>query len=199
MMLDPPSKGVPQQVTQILGAVTAGEEGSAADLLPLLYGELRKLAASRMARLGAGQTLQATALVHEAYMRLVSSTNPTWQGRAHFFAAAARTMRNILADELRRKHSLKHGGHGQRVGEDTAAEISCEGASPDDLAIEEALEEFEAESPRKAEVMTLTFFGGLTAVEIAEVLKVSTRTVERDLRFGKAWLNRRLTDPQLGP
>jgi RNA polymerase sigma factor (TIGR02999 family) len=162
--------------------------------LPLVYSDLRKLAAARMARLAPGQTIQATALVHEAYVRLVGSTDPGWQGRAHFFGAAARAMRDILADHLQRKASLKRGGHMRRVGEDTAAELSADGPSDDVLAVEEALEEFEREYPRRAEVVTLSFFGGLTTAEIAEVLGQSTRTVERDWRFAKAWLNGRLAE-----
>ncbi|HEX6884427.1 MAG TPA: sigma-70 family RNA polymerase sigma factor [Planctomycetota bacterium] len=188
-MLDPPSGGSAQQVTRILNAVMAGEEQASRELLPLVYGDLRKLAAARMARLGPGQTLQATELVHEAYLRLVGSTDPGWQGRVHFFGAAARAMRDILADHLQKKGSLKRGGHLRRVGEDTAAELSCEGPSDDVLAVEEALQEFEREYPRKAEVVTLSFFGGLDTAEIAEVLKLSERTVEREWRFAKAWLN----------
>lgn len=172
----------------------AGEEQASRELLPLVYSDLRKLAASRMARLGPGQTLQATELVHEAYMRLVGSTDPGWQGRAHFFGAAARAMRDILAEHLQKKGSLKHGGHLRRVGENTAAELSCEGPSEDALAVEEALQEFEREYPRKAEVVTLSFFGGLDTAEIAEVLKLSARTVEREWRFAKAWLNSRLAE-----
>ena len=191
-MIDPPSRDAPQQVTRILCAVKAGEPEASAALLPLVYGDLRKLAAARMARLGPGQTLQATALVHEAYVRLVGSTDPGWQGRAHFFGAAAHAMRDILADHLQRKGSLKRGGHYRRVGENTAAEVSCDGPSDDVLVVEEALQEFEGEYARKAEVVTLSFFGGLTAPEIAEVLDLSTRTVERDWRFAKAWLNERL-------
>ncbi len=197
-MVDPPSKGVPQRVTRILGALATGEAEASADLLPLVYGDLRKLASARMARLAPGQTLQATELVHEAYVRLVGSTDPGWQGRAHFFGAAARAMRDILADHLQRKQSLKRGGHFRRVGEDTAAELSSDGPSDDVLAVEEALEQFEREYPRKAEVVTLSFFGGLTATEIAEVLKLSTRTVERDWRFAKAWLNGRLAEREVG-
>lgn len=195
-MSDPPSEGAPQQVTRILGAVSAGDAEAAADLLPLLYGDLRKLAAARMARLAPGQTLQATALVHEAYVRLVGTKDPGWQGRAHFFGAAARSMRDILADHLQRKDSLKRGGHMRRVGEVTAAELKADGPSEDVLAVEEALEVFELDYPRKAEVLTMSFFGGLTATEIAEVLSLSTRTVERDLRFAKAWLNNHLTEEE---
>ena len=195
-MIDPPSQGVSQQVTRILGAVSAGDSGASAELLPLVYGDLRKLAAARMARLAPGQTLQATALVHEAYVRLVGSTDPGWQGRAHFFGAAARAMREILADHLQRKASLKRGGHLRRASDETAANIPADVPSDDVLAVEEALEEFEREYPRKAEVVTLTFFGGLTATEVAEVLGVSARTVERDWRFARAWLNHRLSDPE---
>ena len=191
-MVDPPSRDAPQQVTLILNALRAGEAEAAGELLPLVYGDLRKLAAARMARLGPGQTLQATELVHDAYLRLVGSTDPGWQGRAHFFGAAARAMRTLVADHLQRKGSLKRGGHLRRVGADTAAELSCDGPSDDVLAVEEALEEFEREFPRKAEVVTLTFYGGLTTPEIAEVLGLSARTVERDWRFAKAWLNGRL-------
>jgi len=151
-----------------------------------------------MARLGPGQTLQATALVHEAYVRLVGTTDPGWQGRAHFFGAAARAMRDILADHLQRKGSLKRGGHLRRAGVDTAAELACDGPSEEVLALEEVLEEFEREYPRKAEVVTLSFFGGLTAPEVAEVLGLSTRTVERDWRFAKAWLNGRLAESEDG-
>jgi RNA polymerase sigma factor (TIGR02999 family) len=191
-VVDPPSQDAPRQVTRILGSLASGDLQASGELLPLVYGDLRKLAAARMARLAPGQTLQATALVHEAYVRLVGSSDPGWEGRAHFFGAAARAMREILADHLQRKGSLKRGGHLRRVGEDTAAQLSSEGPSDDMLAVEEALEEFEREYPRKAEVVTLSFFGGLTSAEIAEVLGLSARTVERDWRFAKAWLNRRL-------
>lgn len=197
-MVDPPSRDAPQQVTRILCAVAAGEPEASAELLPLVYGDLRKLAAARMARLGPGQTLQATALVHEAYVRLVGSTDPGWQGRAHFFGAAAHAMRDILADHLQRKGSLKRGGHFRRIGENTATEASCDGPDDDVLAVEEALQDFERNYPRKAEVVTLSFFGGLTAPEIAEVLDLSTRTVERDWRFAKAWLNERLAEREVG-
>lgn len=172
----------------------AGEEQASRELLPLVYGDLRKLAAARMARLGPGQTLQATDLVHEAYLRLVGSTDPDWQGRAHFLGAAARAMRDILADHLQRRGSLKRGGHLRRVGPDTAAELTCEGPSDDVLMVEEALQEFERQHPRKAQVVTLTFFGGLGTPEIAQVLGISARTVEREWRFAKAWLNHRLAE-----
>ena len=198
-MLDPTDPDAAQQVTRILNALSGGEREASADLLPLVYDDLRQLASARMARLAPGQTLQATELVHEAYMRLVGSTDPGWQGRAHFFGAAARAMRNVVADHLQRKGSLKRGGHFRRVGEDTAASISCDGPSDDILVVEEALQEFEQQYPRKAEVVTLSFFGGLTAEEIGEVMNLSSRTVERDWQFAKAWLNSRLADPEDAP
>jgi RNA polymerase sigma factor (TIGR02999 family) len=142
--------------------------------------------------------LQATALVHEAYVRLVGSADPGWQGRAHFFGAAARAMRNILADHLQRKNSLKQGGHMRRIGEDTAALLTSEGPSDDVLHVEEVLEAFERDYPRKAEVVTLSFFGGLAIPEIAEVLGLSARTVERDWRFARSWLQGRMTERGTG-
>jgi RNA polymerase sigma factor (TIGR02999 family) len=161
-MVEPPSKGnpeqdAPQQVTRILCSISAEASLSAgslserngraaAELLPLVYADLRGLAAARMARLAPGQTLQATALVHEAYVQLVGSADPGWQGRAHFFGAAARAMRNILADHLKRKGRLKHGGHMRRIGEDTAALLTSEGPKDDVLEVEAALEAFERDA-----------------------------------------------------
>ena len=191
-MLEHPAPDLPAQITRILGEVEAGAPRVSSELLPLVYADLCRLAAARMARLGPGQTLQATELVHEAYLRLVGTTDPGWKGRAHFFGAAARAMRDIVADHLQKKASLKRGGHLRRVGQDTFAELSCEGPSADVLMVEEALQEFERKYPRKAEVVTLSFFGGLGTPEIAEVLGLSTRTVEREWRFAKAWLNQRL-------
>jgi RNA polymerase sigma factor (TIGR02999 family) len=187
------------QVTRILGALQAGEPGSSAELLPLVYDDLRRLAAARMARLAPGQTIQATELVHEAYVRLVGTSDLGWQGRAHFFGAAARAMRNVVANHLRRKGSLKRGGNFRRVGEQTAAGISCDGPDADVLAVEEVLEQLEQDYPRKAEVVTLRFYGGLTAEEVAAVMGVTSRTVDRDWRFAKAWLNARLGDREQEP
>jgi RNA polymerase sigma factor (TIGR02999 family) len=195
-MSDSPSPGARQSVTRILTAVEGGDREASAELLPLVYEELRKLAASRMARLPPGQTLQATALVHEAFMRLVGTSDPGWQGRAHFFGAAARAMRDVLADHLQRKGSLKRGGHLCRIDTDTIAELARDGPSDDVVEVEEALQAFEREYPRKAEVVTLIFFGGLTAKEIAEILSVSSRTVEGDWRFSRAWLNSWLSDKE---
>ena len=193
-MIDPPHPDAAQQVSRILCAVEGGQREASADLLPLVYEDLRKLAAARMARLGSGQTLQATALVHEAYLRLVGAANSSWESRAHFFGAAARAMRDIVADHLQKKGSLKRGGNLKRAGAETMAALTSEGPSDDIMAVEEALQVFQLEYPRKAEVVTLTFFGGLTAKESAEVLSVSPRTVEGDWRFAKAWLNSWLSE-----
>ncbi len=193
-MLQKPSTEAAQAVTQILTGVENGEWQVSDELLPLVYSDLRMLASARMACLGAGQTFQATELVHEAYMRLVGSNEMGWQGRAHFFGAAARAMRDILADYLRRKGSLKRGGHMRQVSQETSAQVTCDGPSDDALAIEEVLQEFEVQYPRKADVVTMAFFGGLSTPEIAAVLGLSARTVEREWRFAKAWLNKRLSD-----
>jgi len=193
-MGEPPSPDDVSRVTHLLGSLADGEREAGEQLLPLVYGDLRKLAAARLARLGPGQTLVATALVHEAWLRLVGPADPGWKGRAHFFGAAARAMRNVLADHLQRKHSLKRGGHLRRLDPDAAAELTHEGPSDDVLAVEEALQEFERTHPRKAEVVTLSFFGGLATPEIAEVLGLSERTVGREWRFARAWLNQRLTE-----
>lgn len=195
-MLDPPSEGALQAVTQILQSMQTGERSASSELLPLVYQDLRKLAAARMARMTPGHTLQATALVHEAYVRLVGSTDPGWQGRAHFFGAAARAMRNVLADHLQRKGSIKRGGRVQRVGGDAVEQISDDAPGADMLVVEEVLEQFEREYPRKAEIVTLRFFGGLDTEEIAEVMSLSPRTIERDWQFAKAWLNSRLAEDE---
>jgi len=192
-MAELPSPDHDSRVTRILSKVGTGELQFSEELLPLVYADLRQLAAARVARLGPGQTLGATELVHEAYLRLVGSTDPGWRGRAHFFGAAARAMRNLLADQLRSRNSLKRGGHLRRVGPETTASLTCEGPSDDVLAVEEALQEFERKHPRKAEVVTLSFFGGLDTAEIAEVLGLAPRTVEREWRFARAWLNQRLS------
>jgi RNA polymerase sigma factor (TIGR02999 family) len=191
-MADPPASSAPRQVTRILGALQMGERDAARDLLPLVYEDLRRLAAARLGRLGPGQSLQATELVHDAYMRLVGPHDPGWQGRAHFFGAAARAMRNVVADLLQQRSSMKRGGLCRRIGDDTAAELTADGPSDDVLAVEEALAELERMYPRRAEVVTLMFYGGLTAAEVAALLDVSDRTIEREWRFAKAWLNGRL-------
>ncbi len=181
-------------VTSILDAVERGEVKAADELLPLVYDELRQRAGSYMASLGPGQTLQATALVHEAYLRLVGRQDPGWQGRAHFYGAAARAMREILIEHARRKSTLKHGGHIRRVGEAQATGLT-NGPNIDVLALNEVLSDLERTDPRKAELVMLRFFGGLSIPETAEVLGVSAATVKRDWLFAKVWLRAELRGP----
>ena len=175
------------EVTRILDRMHQGEAQAAEELLPLVYEELRKLAASKMAHEAPGQTLQPTALVHEAWLRLGADAQPSWQNRAHFFAAAAEAMRRILIDVARRKRQVRRGGEQQRVPLERT-----DLALPDDrellLQVHEVLDELAAVHPMKAQVVKLRFFVGLSTKETAEVLKVSERTIERDWRFAKAWL-----------
>jgi RNA polymerase sigma factor (TIGR02999 family) len=180
-------------LTQVLDAARQGDRQAAADLLPLVYEELRSLARARMARLKPGETLQPTALVHEAYLRVVGSTDPGWDSRGHFFAAAAQAMRNILVDQARRKASLKHGGAGERYDLHDA-ELLIEPPSDDILALDEALTELERTDPRKARVVMLHHFGGLTLEETAAALGVSGPTVQREWRFTRALLFARLSE-----
>ena len=176
------------EVTRILDAAAQGDRKAAGELLPLVYAELRKLAAHRLAQEKPGQTLQATALVHEGYLRLVGGDVPQrFSGRGHFFAAAAEAMRRILVDNARQKHSLKGGGGRQRVGLD-GLEFAAGGFSSDVLALDEALEKLACEHPRKAELVKLRFFAGLTNDEAAEALGISPSTVDNDWAFARSWL-----------
>jgi RNA polymerase sigma factor (TIGR02999 family) len=189
--MDPPSN---QRATSALEAVTRGEPRAAEELLPLLYEELLALARSRMARLAPGQTLQPTALVHEAYLKLAGDRDPEWDGRRHFFGAAARAMRQILVDQARAKAAAKRGGDRRRLRVTLAAgETPLFDAPVEDvLALDEALAALEVEDERKAQVVMLRYFVGMTTERIAETLEVSVPTAERDWRFAKAWLRRRL-------
>jgi len=167
------------------------ERQPAAELLPVLYDELRRLAVALSGRLPPGQTLQPTALVHEAYLRLVGDRDPGWEGRRHFFGAAARAMRNILVDQARRKGAPKHGGGARRV-ELTEGLAVIEPPADDLLAVDEAIQKLEAEKPHLAEVAMLRYFAGLSADETAAVLGVSASTLAREWRFARAWLSRQL-------
>jgi RNA polymerase sigma factor (TIGR02999 family) len=195
-----PSASTPGSVTRlILSAVEQGDARAAVDLLPLVYQELRRLAAQRLANEQPGQTLQATALVHEAYLRLVGPAGDTgasalrWDGRAHFFAAAAEAMRRILIDNARRKKRVKHGGDRERQDLDAVdpadlAEISTGVPSDDLLALDEALERFARMDPAKAELVKLRYFAGLTLEEAGRMLGISPATADRHWAFARAWL-----------
>lgn len=180
-------------VTQMLRAASDGDPRAAADLLPLIYDELRKLAQARMAKTPPGNTLQPTALVHEAYLRLIGSDDPSWHSRGHFFAAAAQAMRQILVDQARRKASLKRGGGHKRVALEEV-ELTIEPPAEDMLPLDEALVQLEKADPRKGQIVMLRYFAGLTNEETAATLGVSVPTVERDWRFSRAFLFTVLSD-----
>lgn len=185
------SQDIAAQITALLTRTSLGDREAASDLLPLVYEELRKLARRRLARLPSNQTLQATALVHEAYMRLVGKQDPGWDGRGHFFAAAAQSMRNIVVERARRRGRLKHGAEHKRVEFD-AALLESPSAGVDLLALDDALRRLEALDKRKSDIVTLRYFAGMTIEEIAALYEVSARTVEREWRFIRAWLQREL-------
>ena len=180
-------------VTQILRDWSGGSEEASAKLMPLVYEELRRLARDYLRRERADHTLQATALVHEAYLRMVDGENVTWQNRAHFYGIAARLMRRILVDHARAHNAAKRGGLQQKFSLDEARDLPAPGAT-DLVALDGALESFAKTYPRKSEVVELKFFGGLEANEIAEVLNVSQKTVLRDWSFAKLWLCRALSE-----
>ncbi|MBI3417411.1 MAG: sigma-70 family RNA polymerase sigma factor [Verrucomicrobia bacterium] len=181
-------------VTRILDRVQQGDPKAADELLPLVYQELRKLAAHKMGSEAPGQTLQPTALVHEAWLKLVGEDNPKFDGRAHFFAAAAEAMRRILIDNARRKRAARHGG-GQRRVDINEIEIAATAKDDELLAVHEALEKLAAEDKQMAELVKLRFFVGLTNKEAAEILGVSEPTVERWWAFARAWLYRQIQTP----
>ncbi|KPJ93072.1 MAG: RNA polymerase subunit sigma-24 [Gammaproteobacteria bacterium SG8_15] len=179
-------------VTQLLKDWRSGNEKALSELMPMVHDTLRNLAGKYMQSENAGHTLQATALVNEAYLKLVDS-EVTWQNRAHFLAIAAKSMRNILIDHARSKGRQKRGGNDVLV---TLHEANVAGnnATPDLLDIEEVLNQLAALDPRKSEIVELSFFGGMTYDEIAEALNISAATVDRELRFSKAWLQRALNE-----
>ena len=179
------------EFTVILRRMEQGDPHAANELLPLVYEELRKLAAQKMAHESPGQTLQATALVHEAWLRLGGDDQPAWDNRGHFFAAAAEAMRRILIDNARRKLTLRHGGSLERVNLD-ALELAANMDDEQLLALNEALEKFATHDARKAELVKLRFFAGLTNEQAARALKVSEPTVKRDWTYARAWLFREL-------
>jgi RNA polymerase sigma factor (TIGR02999 family) len=182
-------------VTRILSAIDRGDPQAAAQLLPLVYDELRKLAARRLAREKPGQTLQPTALVHEAYLRLVEGAHAQdWDGRGHFFAAAAEAMRRILVENARRKGRRKRGGDRRRVVLDDPRLSYCESAD-ELLAIDEALGQLEREDPRAALLVKLRYYAGLSVEEAAELAGFSRSTAYEHWAFARAWIHRRLRHP----
>jgi RNA polymerase sigma factor (TIGR02999 family) len=190
----PPSAGVSMNdVTRILSAIEQGDAGASERLLPLVYDELRKLAAQRLSREKPGQTLQATALVHEAYLRLVDQDQAQrWDSRGHFFAAAAEAMRRILVENVRRKKRAKHGGDLERIEVELSSLPTR--MEPDQLiALDDALGELGRQDPRKARLVTLRYFGGMTIEQAADVLQVSRVTAHRDWVYARAWLHRRMS------
>ena len=179
------------QVTAVLRAAQAGDRQAAADLLPLVYAELRDLARARLAREAPGQTLQPTALVHEAYVRIVDS-DVTFEGRQHFFFAAARAMRDILVEQARRKAGPVRGGGRRRQELDEACAV-IEPPGENVLAVHEALEELEKQDPLKAKIVLLRYFSGMTTDETADVLGLAASTLDRKWRYIRAWLMKRLS------
>jgi RNA polymerase sigma factor (TIGR02999 family) len=184
-------------VTRILNAIERGDAKATDELLPLVYEELRILAAQRLSHEPPGQTLQATALVHEAYLRLLGDECQTWESRGHFFAAAAEAMRRILVDNARRKQSVRHGGDYQKLDVDLVCP-SVEGPQEDVLALSEALDKLEHEDAQLAEVIKLRYFAGLTHDQIAKIKGVARRTVDRYWALGRAWLYQEMTGRRSG-
>ena len=179
-------------VTQILSEIEHGDPAAADRLLQLVYDELRKLAAAKLANEKPGQTLQATALVHEAYVRLVGSAEQHWDSRGHFFAAAAESMRRILVENARHKRSRRAGGDWQRV-ELSDVDVASPQPGVDVLALSEALDKLEARDPRKAALVKLRYFAGLTNQEAADALGISSATADNDWAYAKSWLKLQLS------
>lgn len=183
-----------QNVTQILERIRSGDPVAADELLPLVYDQLRTLAMAKLAHEKPGQTLVATALVHEAYVRLVDVENAQqWDSRGHFFAAAAEAMRRILVENARRKQTVKHGGGRNRVNLDSVAAVEAK-PTEDLIAIDEALNKLAAKNAAKAEVVKLRYFAGLTMPEIAKALKISLATAERHWTYARTWLYAEMKD-----
>ncbi len=184
-------------VTCILERAQAGDPSAADELLPVVYEELRRLAAAKMANEAAGQTLQPTALVHEAWLRLVGNENQQWNGRAHFFGAAAEAMRRILVENGRRKRAVRHGGGQAKLD---IHELELASPAPDDelLAVNDALEKLAVRDRKKAELVKLRYFVGLTTEEAAQVLGISVPTADRWWNFSRAWLFEEIERGQKG-
>ena len=181
------------EVTQVLQAIGRNEEGAAEKLLPLVYSELRRLAGARMAHEMSGHTLQPTALVHEAWLRLVKDGDRTWQNRGHFFGAAAEAMRRILIERARHRSRLKHGGGQVRMD---IEDLELAETTPDDkiLLVDEALAQLKTEDPELERIVVMKFFGGPSNEEVAESLGLAKRTLDRQWAYAKAWLFRRISE-----
>ena len=175
------------EVTRILAAIERGDVRAVDELFPLVYQELRQLAAQRMSKEKPGQTLQATALVHEAYLRLVGGEQQHWRNRRHFFSAAAEAMRRILIENARRKQSLRRGGDRKRIRLDDA-DLAIEGASDELIALDEALEKLSKKDKVKADLVKLRYFAGLTGEQAAKILDISHSTADEYWAYAKAWL-----------
>jgi RNA polymerase sigma factor (TIGR02999 family) len=180
-------------ITRILSAIDQGDQGAAGQLLPLVYNELRKLAAQKMAHEQAGQTLDATGLVHEAYLRLVGSSDRDWDNRRHFFAAAAEAMRRILVESARRRQRIRHGGGRQRVDLDDV-DLAVDVPVDELLVINEALEELSRADANAAELVKLRYFAGMTVEQAAQTLGIPARTAYRNWAYARAWLFRQTNE-----
>jgi RNA polymerase sigma factor (TIGR02999 family) len=191
-MGNPDPRRIMTDVTRILNAIEQGDAKAADELLPLVYEELRLLAAQKMAQEKPGQTLQATALVHEAYIRLVGDEIQKWDNRGHFFAAAAEAMRRILVDRARRKLSKRHGRNHKKIDLRDVF-LAIEDPKDDILAVDEALSKLSNEDPKLAEVIKLRYFGSLTLDQIASIMGIGRRTVDRYWALGRAWLYQEIT------
>ena len=187
----------PDEVTQLLRRWSHGDQGALNELMPLIYGELHKLAKRHMARQEAGHTLQTTAVIHEAYLKLGASADKDWANRDHFFGVAAKAMRHVLVDHARTQRAAKRGGEVRIEQLDEGADVGVARAA-EMLALDDALTALASQYPRKAEVVELRYFGGLSVEETARTLKLSPETVARDWHFAKAFLRRELNFGQKG-
>ena len=185
------------EVTRLLQAIEKGDARATDELLPIVYGELRRLAAARLAHESPGQTLQATALVHEAYLRLIGDDQVRWDGQGHFFASAAEAMRRILIDNARRKKRIKHGGDRKRVDfEKVDLAAVDEDSSEQLLELDKALKKFEEIDETRAQVVKMRYFAGMSNGEVASALGISERTVKRHWMFARAWLKSAMSEDQ---
>ena len=188
--------GLPSQVSQLLMNWSEGDKAALDQLIPLVHAELRRLAKRYMGRQNPGHTLQTSALINEAYLRLVDQQSVQWQDRAHFFAVSAQIMRNILIDHARKYQYAKRGGGARKVSLDESA-VMPEQRAAELVVLDDALDKLATVDPRKSQIVELRFFGGLSYDETAEVMKISARTVQREWRAARAWLQRAMRDQEI--